>query len=353
MPFIQIFCILPLAFFLDNSYASQYAEENLFEVRANSNIRSGLANDSDVVGILFGGFVVAADPIREGVSRSRLLESSKYMPTGYVSSALLADPSTSYRVNEINNGVHKVKHFEPRTDLINVWPQEHARIYDLEGNFISNLPRVEDLVGAVGIDHVRLSGFDSQSPYYSIALYDQSYEPGPRLLKFLSKEPFGELVFSVGTEVQFVDYNAEKGDFEFSTLDRTYEYWLYSGAASPYPEVSLKLADGKLVVADDLMKAPAPSEEHFLSMVGLLPRFDSEMTRRDLDDSLGQLTGLMLDLMYSGHPNAARELLMRAWPDGVILKALKNMSRSDFELELADLVRSSDYFRPWMLEANN
>ena len=340
---------LPLAFVLCNSYASQYEAEKLYEVVANANIRSGSSDNSDVVGILFGGFVVAADSKTESASKSRLLESSKYMPTGYVSSALLADPSTSYRVNEFNNGVHKIKHFEPRTDLINVWPQEHARIYDLEGNFISNLPRVEDLVSAAGIDHVRLSGFDSQSPYYSIALYDQSYESGPRLRKFLSKEPFGELVFSVGTEVKFVDYNAEKGDFEFSTLDRTYEYWLYSGAASPYPEVLLKLANGKLVVADDLMQAPAPSEKQFLSMVGSLPAFDSEMKRRDLDDSLGQLTGLMLDLMYSGHPDVARELLKQAWPDGVTLTELKNMSRNDFEVELAGLVRSSDYFREWML----
>lgn len=345
---IKILSVLSFLFFLGNSHASQYAEENLFEVLVNANVRSGPSDDSDVKGVLFGSFVVAADPKQEGASRTRLAESSKYIPAGYVSSSLLADPSTSYRMVEVNNGIHKIKHFYQRKDFRGVWPNEHARIYDLEGNFISNLPRAEDLVGAGHGQQIRLSGFESKSPYYQIELYSEG-----RLyyLKVLSKEPFGEVVLTVDEPLDLVKYDSEKGKFSFGKREWQYYAWLYSGAASPSPWLDLKFVDGKLVVADELMKKPAPSKEEFLKILEELKQepLNTNTSWRDLGRPLSNITRAMLDLIYSGNPDTARELLKRFWPAELKLTNMDNMSRSDYESELEAKVRSSKYFRPWML----
>lgn len=334
---------------LGQAYAGQFAAENLFEVRVNSNVRSEPGDGSAISGILYGGFVVAADQNVEGTSWSRLLNSTETGVEGFVSSALLSDPSTSYRVREISNGVHLVKHFKPRSDLASVFPQEHARIYDLSGNFITNLPRVTDVTGSERFDYVRLAGLGSASPYYVISLYDANYEPGPVLQKFLSKDPFGDVAFSVGPEVDFVGYNDEKGRLEFTAIDRQYEYWLYSGASSPLPTVLLELIDGEIRVADDLMITPGPTDEELTLQVASNPVLQGNMSRRELDQPLGHLTQGVLGYMYSGNPEAARALLRRVWPKAMVLTHLDDMTRADFENQLKDLVRTSTYYRPWML----
>ena len=113
----------------------------------------------------------------------------------------------------------------------------------------------------------------------------------------------------------------------------------------------LKFVDGKLVVADELMKKPAPSKEEFLKILEELKQepLNTNTSWRDLGRPLSNITRAMLDLIYSGNPDTARELLKRFWPAELKLTNMDNMSRSDYESELEAKVRSSKYFRPWML----
>ena len=97
---------------------------------------------------------------------------------------------------------------------------------------------------------------------------------------------------------------------EFVTQDWTFAYWRTCFAASPAPKVILKYNNETYHLACDLMSQPMPSQDELASIVQEIltaPEWQAPMPPV-------LLWKTMLDLIYTGHASAAKQLLADAWP---------------------------------------
>lgn len=108
------------------------------------------------------------------------------------------------------------------------------------------------------------------------------------------------------------------GTLEVVMNDWTFAYWNTSFADSPAPQVILRYRAPKYVPDLELMRKPAPTAAELVAQADALrSEFKPE------DDFNGNkrwkvppaLCGAMLDLIYTGNLESARQLCDRAWPD--------------------------------------
>ena len=133
---------------------------------------------------------------------------------------------------------------------------------------------------------------------------------------------FRFVVVSLGAEVkevatiearhlgQFEDLNRD-GTFEFVGADATFDGWKSPAASSPAPRIVLKFADGKYVLAPELMARPEPSPEQIEQLIIGVIR-SNEWRGGNPPPALW---GTALDLMFSGHPELGWQFLELAWPE--------------------------------------
>lgn len=140
-------------------------------------------------------------------------------------------------------------------------------------------------------------------------------------------------VFSLGSEFsQIADlavqdagasvFEDKDGDgiYEFVTWDMTFAYWNASFAWSPSPQAILRFKDGRYTLAYDLMTKPLPTlEEEQTSLIQDEEEIKSLCSNDIWSWRKGNMCvtpdiwGHMLDLIYSGHPDAAWTFLDRWW----------------------------------------
>ena len=131
---------------------------------------------------------------------------------------------------------------------------------------------------------------------------------------------YGYLILELGSEfrevtyfesrdfpVRFVDLDGEPG-LEIVVWEGIFTYWKVSFAASPAPLVFMKFRDGAYWPAPELMRAPPLTRAELLRLA------------RQIDVSeenplwTPRLWGVMLNLIYSGNANQARDFFDLAWP---------------------------------------
>jgi hypothetical protein len=110
---------------------------------------------------------------------------------------------------------------------------------------------------------------------------------------------------------RFEDLDAD-GVLEFVAGDRTFAYWVTSGAGSPNPEVTLEWRDDAYVVSIDRMRTPRPTPDEYAALV------DATRTaaRGAMGDRLAPILAGALDLIYAGHADLGWSLIADAWVDG-------------------------------------
>lgn len=102
-------------------------------------------------------------------------------------------------------------------------------------------------------------------------------------------------------------------NLEFVLWDFAFAYWNASFAASPAPQIVLRYENDGYHIAEDLMRAPAPSESEIrerAAEVAAHPRWAEGRPPTKLWD-------IMLKWIYSGNDAAAWALLDQAWPPDV------------------------------------
>ena len=346
---ITLSCLFFLTF---TAHANDYQNESLKEVLSNAVYRDGPSIKANKLGIIPGGFVIAVTQSKESTDWLKIHQSEHSIWKGYVHSSLLADTSTSYIRTEINNEVHLIKNFQPRNDLGAINPHAHARIYTQDGKFLSHFPRLEDLKGIKQAVYVRPQNLDSKLPYYSLS-YSNGGAHGHRYSKFVSKEPFAKNDFIVNS-LSRINYDEVNNEYTFIVKDTTYTYWYYSYASSPIPKVKLKLVNGVLVVSEDMIKDTHLTEDEFKNLVYSQPILHPELDVHERDKALSQLTRTMLEFIYAGQPEKAREFIDTVWPEDkhslVKLNHKKFLDRESFKNELNALIKSSPYQQAWMFE---
>lgn len=148
--------------------------------------------------------------------------------------------------------------------------------------------------------------------------------------------------------VYFKDVDGD-GLFEILAADSTFAYWHASYADSHLPRIILRIKGNKLVVANDLLKAPTPSAKDLETLV--------ENTKKELESSEDQqqtfvplVTGHMLDLVYTGNAKSAWSYLDLVWTgDGkrqIDVKPMEhNATKNEFLSEFKAQLAKSPYWR--------
>jgi hypothetical protein len=122
----------------------------------------------------------------------------------------------------------------------------------------------------------------------------------------------GQLNAGHSDRSHFEDLDGD-GKLEFLTNDWTFAYWKTSFAASPAPPVILRFQEGGYHLATDLMLKPAPAEEELKKQAQEIQVDPAWAEGRPPE----KLWATMLDLIYSGHADVARQFFETAWPAGV------------------------------------
>ena len=135
--------------------------------------------------------------------------------------------------------------------------------------------------------------------------------------------------------VQVVGRNP-KGGLLFETYDDNFAYWLASFADSPMPKVVLEFQKGALRPNFNLMRKPAPSLTK-LRETALANRAKISLSPyKGVDDPSSGFDvifwDVMLDLIYTGHEEAAWQYLDLVWP---AKKQGKAIFLSDFKDQLS------------------
>lgn len=105
------------------------------------------------------------------------------------------------------------------------------------------------------------------------------------------------------------------GIYEFVLNDWTFAYWKVSFAASPAPEVILTYKNGRYVPATSLMtrKSTLSSDE----LKSRRQEIQSVWQERKKYGVLpAELWHVMLELIYTGNMEEAKDFLQSTWPDG-------------------------------------
>jgi len=160
-------------------------------------------------------------------------------------------------------------------------------------------------------------------------------------------------IFEIGSSFRKIaDIDAEFGDqgphfvelskgpgLQVQIYDWTFANWHSDFADSPAPKVILRYQDRKYRVAPDLMRTPSVDSKDLAEKTESVRVAGKELHGSWPDAEVPpQLWGTMLDLMYSGHSDAARQFLDDAWPKQV---GGKDAFRRDFDKQL----RTSPYWK--------
>ena len=228
-------------------------------------------------------------------------------------------------------------------------------------DYINITPQVEAAVAKSGVRE----GLCLVNPMHITAsIYINDDEDG--LIQdfddFLEKiARFQYYVFSLGKEFKLIDelqsgdlnYDASfkdvdgDGKFEFLTEDQHFGYWHSSFAGAPMPVIILKYKNGHYRLAMDLMRKPLPTAKEEKRIVQKIKkeildyRSGKKVSSFAGDPSMGVwkdvilsplVWGQMLDLIYSGHAEAAWKFLHEVWPQG---KSGEKQFLFEFKKELA------------------
>jgi hypothetical protein len=119
------------------------------------------------------------------------------------------------------------------------------------------------------------------------------------------------------------------GTVEIIVHDWSFAYWHASFAGSPAPRVILRWDGQAFVPSSELMNKPPPPEAHLAAEA---KQVHDELARRQTFVDYTPLWWMMLELIYSGHPQLGYEFLDRAWPEAL---AGKDEFRREFDQNLA------------------
>ena len=361
-------CVLALSvwFAAVPAAASDYESERLLEVLKSANLREAPSTGSEILEVIPGGMVVAVVGESHGNNDWLQVASPRdQQRVGFAHRSLLADTSFSYEMKVIENDIHKIKSFRPRTGISYVNPQRPARIYAKDGTYLAQLPRLEDR-GSAGTIHPLISGFYvqgnvipggfvSEFPYYKITHWSggmnccYSY-------RYLSKEPFLEHSFQVDHRMGSEWALKEQGDWTATVYDPTYKYWVISeeiflyNAIAPRPTVTLQLVDGQPEVSRQYMRRDPLSDSEFDGVVAALMPLSDDLSEQELDLAVARLVREMLDLIYAGRADDASRVLNALWPTEYEIDYVEGVDRAEFWSRFTDKARTSPYYRSWMLE---
>ena len=335
--------LLTVLFSVATCLASDYEDEQLYEVLQNARLREAPSLSSTILALIPGGFVVSAMEPEDG-EWLKIQEALEEYPVGYIHKSLLADYTLSYSLEEHENEFHRIKQFTPASSLSYVYPQSHSRIYSREGEFLTHFPRISDTIQLGGVQ-ITPGGFDSNSPYY----YLRSHTGGAHCcfgITYVSKDPLYQEELSI--DLRYSDSIPEMydstgtGEWRVAVNDWSYAYWLYSFSASPAPEVILKVDKGQLVPSLEDMKSPEPPHDHLVALSkGLKLSMD-----RDGSEFISKLTSALLDLYYSGNAESALELLNTVWTEGqVIMLVGDEIDREKYLVMLHEKIKGSPYYQ--------
>ena len=137
--------------------------------------------------------------------------------------------------------------------------------------------------------------------------------------------------------ISFKELDGRPG-LEVIILETIFLYWKTSFASSPAPRVILRYGRGEYRIATDLMKEPAMGREHLLQHAQEV-RTSTRWGRYDYYPFDERLWKIMLDLIYTGNVEQAREFAELAWPPSF-------PGKNDFLTELFKCqIRHSDYWK--------
>lgn len=129
----------------------------------------------------------------------------------------------------------------------------------------------------------------------------------------------------------------DRPGLEIEILDTNFLYWKTAFASSPAPRVILRYDQGTYWVATDLMEGPPMSRRALLQHAKKIRSSTKwgHFKYYPFDEGLWKI---MLDLIYSGNANQAREFANLAWPPSV-------SGKRDFLFEFFDCqLRRSDHW---------
>lgn len=106
------------------------------------------------------------------------------------------------------------------------------------------------------------------------------------------------------------------GRVECFGRDWTFAYWETSFAGSPAPEIVLRFRSGRFVLADDLMRTPAPLEAELAAMTDRILHGAENAGQWNAGAVPPDYWACLLDLIYHGHEPLAWDVAERAWPPG-------------------------------------
>ena len=120
-----------------------------------------------------------------------------------------------------------------------------------------------------------------------------------------------------GDLAHFADLDHDR-HYVYVTTDWAFAYWRACFACSPAPDVILRFIDdqngGSFHVATDKMARAVPSPAKWQELVAKTRAAINIYEPDDNPSPQGVFWGGMLDLMYTGHSDAAWKLLDEAWP---------------------------------------
>lgn len=115
--------------------------------------------------------------------------------------------------------------------------------------------------------------------------------------------------------------------------------------------MTLQLVDGQPEVSRYYMHRDPLSDSEFDSVVTTLVPLSDDLAERELDLAIARLVREMLDLIYAGRQDDAFRLLEALWPSDLQIDYVDGVDRGRFQAKLAAKVRTSPYYRSWMLGA--
>ena len=160
------------------------------------------------------------------------------------------------------------------------------------------------------------------------------FEIGSRFRKI------GDLDAAFGDEGPHFVKLIEGPGLQVQLYDWTFANWYSDFADSPAPRVVLRYQGGAYKVAPDLMRTPAVDMKDLAAKAESI-HADSKRLRAGSwphADVPPQLWGTMLDLIYSGHRQAAWEFLETAWPKQV-------RGRDAFRHDFNEQLKTSPYWK--------
>ena len=340
---LKFLVILFLGCISHTCFATDYEDENLKEVLSSVNLRGAPHINSNILGVLPGGFVVSVTGWAEQSNKwFRVKGVEGEYPSGYVSSDLLADPSTSYKATKLSSAGYLMKVFRPREELDAIHPQSHVRLYSSDGDFVSHLPRIKDLRSLSGVYNYPHE-LDSDFPFFEIYSFSGGAHCCSESL-FISKEFPLRTVAHIKHRIIEKRYVKEREIWEFDVPDQTYAYWQFGYAYSPQPTVTLELTENGPEVSRETMTRSSPRTKDLKTLISTTPQDGTKVSH---------ITYVMLDLIYDGDLKSAEIYLESVWPDAFRHEGSYDSElwdRDEYKEKLLAKIKTSPFFRPWMLK---